>query len=181
MPNWAWGTVETTGTMEAVLAFSKRFIADDDEKKTGREKFFARSFLNESRERVENNILSGFTDAAPDEEKQYDFYVDFALSAYSCVVDGYPQQSDGQCITLEEACAEDGVDVVITTKEPGMYFEERLCCTRDGELTNECAQLRPVRCRNCGYIESIASFESADDMECCECGSCGFENIEMED
>ena len=177
MPNWAWGTVETTGTMDAVLAFSKRFIADDDDKKTGDVKFFARSFLNESREIVENSIRQSFKDVAAGEEMQYDFYIDFAWSAYSCIIEGYPQEFE-ECITLPEACTLDGVDVNITAKETGMCFEETICCTRDGDLTSECKELQVVRCKNCGYTESIASFEVLEDMECSECGCCDFERIE---
>ena len=177
MPNWAWGTVETTGTMDAVLAFSKRFIADDDDKKTGDVKFFARSFLNESRENVENDIRQSFKGVAADEEKQYDFYIDFAWSAYGCTIDGYPQDFE-ECIMLPEACALDGVDVNITTQEPGMCFEEAISCTRDGELSCESKELQSVRCKNCGYTESIASFDALEDMVCIECGSCDFERIE---
>ena len=177
MPNWAWGTVETTGTMDAVLAFSKRFIADDDDKKAGDVKFFARSFLNESREHVENNIRQSFNGVDADEEKQYNFYIDFAWSAYSCAIDGYPQEF-AECLTLPEACILDGVDVNITTQEPGMCFEEAVSCTRDGVLSYASKEMLTARCRNCGCTESVASFDALEDVECSECGCCEFELID---
>jgi hypothetical protein len=178
MPNWAWGTVEATGTREAVLAFSKRFIVSDEPNTCQGVKFFARSFMNMKRSEVEQEIKATFHGMSPDKEYTHVFNVDFAWSACSCLVNGYPQDARDKCVTLKDACMEDHVDVDIRTKEPGMWFEEAIHCNRGGDLQSSVQDLKCARCKNCGEKESIASYEDIDDLECSECGGMDFEMCE---
>lgn len=178
MPNWAWGCVKVTGKKSAVLAFSKRLIMDDDPTTIDGTKYFARTFTNDTRDYIEGKIQEDFEGKKEDDEATCEIPVDFAWSAYSCIVEGYPQDSQDQCITLPESCVDDCVDVQITTKEPGMYFEEIITCDRDGDLESDCKDLIPMRCKHCGNVESRASFEEPEDLCCSECGESDFEPIE---
>ena len=178
MPNWAWGTIEVTGKKEAVLAFSKRLIMSDEPKTIAGTKYFARTFTNDTRDYVEGVIGEAFEGRKEGEETTCEIPVDFAWSAYSCIVDGYPQQNPDDCITLEESCILDKVDVRITTKEPGIYFEETITCDREGDMESDCRDLIPMRCRRCGNVEGRASFEDPDEFCCSECGESDFEPVE---
>ena len=51
MPNWAFGKVEVTGTRKGVKSFIERFISNDDPSTVPGKRFFARSFMNEKRQR----------------------------------------------------------------------------------------------------------------------------------
>lgn len=178
MPNWAWGTIEIKGTEDAVLAFSRRLIMDDEPKTIDGTKYFARTFTNDTRSYVESMIREKFEGKKKSEEAVCAIPVDFAWSAYSCIVDGYPQDDQAHCITLQESCEMDSVDVRITTKEPGVYFEEMITCDRNGEMESDCRDLIPMRCKCCGNVESRASFEEPEDLCCSECGESNFEPME---
>lgn len=90
----------------------------------------------------------------------------------------YPQNSPSECLTLSEACAEDGVSVMIQTSEPGICFEEHITCDDTGTVEHTEKDLLAYKCRHCGEITSFASFEDPDDQECPECGNCGFDRCE---
>lgn len=170
MPNWAIGSVDVTGTREAVLAFSDRFITSDEISTVPGRKFFARSFLEEFRESIRGEICEYFKSAVPEEKRSFNLGVMFAWSATSCVISGYPQQNPDECITLSEACVEDCVAVEIHTSETGMSFEEEIICDEDGNCSDIERDLVSYRCPECGEIWCLASFEDPDDYECCECG-----------
>lgn len=86
--------------------------------------------------------------------------------------------SPSECLTLSEACAEDGVSVMIQTSEPGICFEEHITCDDTGTVEHTEKDLLAYKCRHCGEITSFASFEDPDDQECPECGNCGFDRCE---
>ena len=180
MPNWACGNVEVTGKRDGVIAFVNRFL--DILGKTGKEpdtRFFARSFLDDDRESVISDVTHQ-TEADPENAvATVIFPVSFAWSAYSCVIDGYPQHNP-DCITLTDACQQDHVSVHIQTEEPGIFFEEDIFADEHGNLTNSSQDLRTARCCNCGSTQGVASFVDVDDLECYECGSVDLELIEEE-
>lgn len=181
MPNWAWGTFRVKGKKEAMLAFSRHLIMEDAPRTIEGVRYFARTFTGDTRRSIEGQIRDMFAGKGPQAEMTCEILADFAWSAYSCVVDGYPQDNPERCITLADACREDGVDVRITTKEPGIYFEEQITCDRRGNLVNVCQDLIPMRCRRCGNVEGRASFEDPDDLCCSECGESDFAPAEEED
>ena len=110
----------------------------------------------------------------------HSFLIMFAWSVWSCMIDGYPQRNDAECITLSEACMEDHVAVEIRSTETGMCFEEHVTCDEDGNLNHAERDLNRCKCRNCGEISYFGSFENLDDAECSECGECGFDRCEEE-
>lgn len=178
MSNLAIGYVEISGTEEAVLAFSKRFIANDEPHAIPGQKYFARSVISIDRAEVEESIRGEFKGKAPNTVSSVRFDVDFAWSAEKCLLNGYPQQFQAECITLVEACIRDGVSIEIHTKESGNGFEEYICCSQDGNLISTEESLGDAKCKCCGKIERIASFETLDDLECSSCGGCDFEMLD---
>lgn len=177
MPNWAIGYVEISGTEEAVLTFSKRFIRNDKPNAIPGQKYFARSFTFRDWAEVEESIHAEFKGKASNAVSSIRLDVDFAWSAEKCLLNGYPQQFQAECITLVEACVSDGVSVEIHTKESGNGFEEYICCSQDGNLISTEEPLGDAKCKCCGGIERIASFETLDDLECSSCGGCDFEML----
>lgn len=180
MPNWACGPTEITGTRKSVRAFLERFIFDDEPRTTPGKKYFARSFLNLSREETMQWLTGSYHTKDENEEATTEFYVDYAWSAYSCLIDGYPQTNSDTCITLAEACVEDQVKVRIRTFEPGMFFEEDITCNADGNLQNSCDNPKIAKCTKCGNTQAIASFEDIDEVECYECGEDSLEFYDNE-
>jgi hypothetical protein len=174
MPNWACGTVSITGTRFCVHKFANRFIhvddADNDSKQGSR--YFARSFSSFTRVGVAEEIESLF-DGPPETEATFCLPIDFAWSAYSCLIDGYPQECPEQCITLSEACQADWVSVEIQTCEPGMYFEEAILCDKSGIVDAQSRELSTCICPNCGASDAYPSFADLDEYECLECGAIG--------
>ena len=89
-----------------------------------------------------------------------------------------PKQVPSECLTLSEACTEDGVSVTIQTSEPGICFEEHITCDDTGAVEHTEKDLLAYKCRHCGETTSFASFEDPDDQECPECGNHGFDRCE---
>ncbi|MDO4177453.1 MAG: hypothetical protein Q4D99_08305 [Bacillota bacterium] len=179
MPNWACGTVEVTGTRMGIKSFLERFITNDEPSTLPGKKFFARSFLGEKRQELMREAEECFRTQDAKEIGTMVIYPDFAWSAYSCLIDGYPQRAP-ECITLTDACKEDGVTVRIRTAEHGMCFEEDISCNRNGDLSSVCKDLQTVRCKSCGNTQSLASFEDIEEVECYECGECCMEPLKEE-
>ena len=128
MPNWAFGTVKVTGTREGVKSFVERFISSDDQSTVPGKRFFARSFSEQKREQSVKDAMEEFEGKADNETAEHSFLIMFAWSVWSCMIDGYPQRNDAECITLSEACMEDHVAVEIRSTETGMCFEEHVTC-----------------------------------------------------
>ena len=132
MPNWAFGNVKVTGTREGVKSFVERFISSDDQSTVPGKRFFARSFSEQKREQSVKDAMEEFEGKADNETAEHSFLIMFAWSVWSCMIDGYPQRNDAECITLSEACMEDHVAVEIRSTETGMCFEEHVTCDEDG-------------------------------------------------
>ena len=181
MPNWACGPVEVTGTRNGLLAFVAHFLDWNAEGKEHKVRYFARSFLDTDREEILEEIDLETLGKPEDAEGTISFCASFAWSAYSCTVEGYPQYCPDKLITLSEACVQDQVSVHIWTEEPGLCFEEEIIADSDGVVENHCRELKTVRCKHCGSLQSISSFDDPDDLECWECGESDFEIIEQEE
>ena len=124
-------------------AFENLFLGEraENEKK---KRYFARCFLQNC-ERESNAY--GLTR----------LYIQFdaAWSLHLCMIDGYPQESEGKCPTLEEICRElQVVRLTAYSREPGMEFEELLDYTYDGGLTSDSRDL---------YAEPIADYLDEDE------------------
>lgn len=170
MPNWAFSEVEVTGSKAGVISFIERFI-DSQESVTPGKRFFARSFLEEDRDKLIQDVKDSHAEGSDEAPVTVNFDVSFAWSAYSCIISGYPEHDPDELITLSEACLEDRVSVLIWTEEPNMCFEEELSCDADGEVTYLSRDLLSVRCRSCGATWSVASWADLPELECGECGS----------
>ena len=175
MPNWACGSVSISGTKVNIEKFVSRFIHEEESGTKGQDcRYFARSFTNDRKQSVLDEVGKVFDGAEANAERSFDLSVDFAWSAYSCLIDGYPQ-GDPECITLNAACVEDQVSAEIITEEGGIGFEEYIFCDKNGELTAECKDLLPYKCKSCGTEQSMASFVDAEEFSCYECGAFGLE------
>ena len=110
MPNWAASEMSVVLPTENADKFEKLFITNDIKEQ---DRYFARCFLGNV-ERQENKhglarLLIQF---------------DAAWSLHSCMIDGYPQESNGNCPTLE-------------SREPGIGFEESVSYDRGNGLMEE--------------------------------------------
>ena len=180
MPNWAFGNVKVTGTREGITSFIERFVSEDEPSTVAGKRFFARSFIHEKRQELIDEAMAEFENKALEDTAEYTFVAMFAWSAYSCLIDGYPQQNKEECITLVDACVEDHVSVEIHSTETGMCFEEEITCDESGDLFNSESDLSRCKCRNCDEISHFGSFEDLEEAECPECGECGFDRCEEE-
>ena len=143
MPNWACADFKITGTREGVTSMIQRFVSDDEPRTVPGKKSFARSFLFARRQDILDMALAEFHTEDPKERATVTIGMDFAWSAYSCLISGYPQTFEDTCITLVDACREDQVAVEINTEEPGLCFTEHITCDPNGNLTCSCEDLPP--------------------------------------
>ena len=181
MPNWAFGTATITGTESSVIKFVNRFIFDGDEDRdyeNREQKYFARSFTNNLHDDVLKKLAEVFCGLSADDTGVFELPVDFAWSAQNCLIDGYPQDYPDYCITLSTACIEDQVSVEITTEEEDMSFREFINCDNQGQLSSNCKCIMPCKCRNCGSIFGLVSFNDAYKYSCYECGEVGLDPVE---
>ena len=118
-----------------------------------------------------------FQDLKDNEECEYALDVNYAWSAYGCLIDGYPQQFAETCITLSDACKEDNVCAEIETEEYGMCFEEKITCNKNGIVSVESNDMPIYICKNCGEKMSISSNTDFGDIECYGCGKSGADNF----
>lgn len=116
MPNWADSEISIVLPTKYADKFENLFLERDCENNKEKGRYFARCFKHYSER--ENNA-HGLT--------RLFIHFDAAWSLYSCMVDGYPQESGGKCPTLEEACREmKVVRLMAYSKEPGLVFEEQI-------------------------------------------------------
>lgn len=158
MPNFANGVVRVKGKPEDITNFCKHFVFEDEGDKKG--KYFARSFIHETWEDFLKENKKEIS------ENYVEFGVDFAWSAHSCIVEGYPNGEE--CITLEWACKEHNVEVDIDTEETGIGFTEEIHCDKDS-LSDECYDIPEYKCSLCGETQQITDSEDREDVECWEC------------
>lgn len=165
MPNWCCGSVQVEGKPKDIENFCKLFVFDEQVDKHNKKKpYFARSFMNMSWKQFKEQYLG---------KSQANFIVDFAWSVTSCLIDGYPQKSEGENITLMEACKKFKVKVIIDSEEGGMCFEEHIVCNSKGELElDECNDMPTYKCK-CGNEISRPTDCCLEDEECDECGKVG--------
>ena len=178
MSDWASGIVDVTGTKASIEAFLNRFLYDAEPSTVPGVRYFARSVLYESRDKIQEDLDSVFLDVPEGEEREYRVYPEFTWSAAYCLAGLYSMKHPGQCAGLADACVEDQVDVIIRTKAVSGGFQELIQCNRIGVLVCQADSLHDARCKNCGQIESMADFETLDDLECSECGGTEFEMSE---
>ena len=183
MPNWACGTIKVTGTKENIKNFfNKRFIFSYEKNEELRTipgtRYFARSFYEADRKSLEREFEEQLKDIGNDEDCEFSNTIDFAWSAHSCIVEGYPDKYPDEYITLKDACIEDHVAVEIDTEECGMGFEEHITCDDKGNLVDECEDMKTYRCKTCGNEQMIPSQNDLENEECCECDSSDWELVE---
>ena len=136
MPNWACGFVSVRGKPENIKNFCKLFVFED-EANTGipkQGKYFARSFVHQSWANFVKDYDLGDTTGV-------EFNVDFAWSAWSCLIEGYPQKDKKHCITLKSACKKHNVKVSITTEEDAMSFAESIIANKN-KVNYKCKERR---------------------------------------
>ena len=163
MPNWAIGNVTVRGKKENVRSFCKLFLFDSGHN----DLYFARSFVHETWSEFEKEHFLNSSEG----DIEINFGVDFAWSAYSCLIEGYPDEND-HCITLEQACKDHLVEVEIETEEPGIGFEEKITYTQDLGLVNECNDMKTYKCK-CGNEQFIPSSYDIGGETCYECDEVG--------
>ena len=165
MPNWSCGRVTVKGEPEDVKKFCEYFNYEDDTYRDDlRKKCFARSFVHQ-------DWTSFVEDYNLGESNDVEFNVDFAWSAHSCLIEGYPQDNKRNCITLATACKRHNVKVDITTEEPGMGFEEHIVADRNNVLSTS-TQMPTFTCV-CGASQCISKDTDIIDIECCSCDKSG--------
>lgn len=170
MPNWAFGDVTITGDADNIQEFVKHFLYEDKEAEAP---FFARSFATDSYAEIQDRIAAEMEAADDPEHMAISMLVQFAWSAFSCLIDGYPQSSNGECLTLIQACSEHDVTVEIECSEDGMAFAEHYICTPAGMELDETKDYERYVCTKCGDEQSISPYSELDSEECCECGAFG--------
>lgn len=124
MPNWAESEMSVILPTENADKFARLFITNDTKNE---EKHFARCFLgNIERENNKHGLTRLF------------IQFDAAWSIHSCMVEGYPQETNGVCPTLEEVCKKLNVKRLIAkSREPGIGFEESVSYDKENGLTEE--------------------------------------------
>jgi len=181
MPNWAFGEVEVTGTKRAIISFSERFISKDEPKTIPGKRYFGRSYHDDYRNHVLSGIEVEFKSKAPEERATVTLSVSFAWSADSCLISRYPKTDPDNCISLQDACMEDQVDVHIHTYLFDEGFEEDINCTASGELEHDGYDMIRAKCRSCGEEQSVARDEDLSEAVCCECGELGLERLKEDE
>ena len=95
MPNWADCEMSVVLPSKNADKFENLFLERDSENNKEKERYFARCFKHYSeRENNKHGLTRLF------------IHFDAAWSLNSCMVDGYPQESEGKCPTLEDVCKE---------------------------------------------------------------------------
>ena len=124
MPNWAESEMSVILPTGNADKFAGLFITNDTK---AEERHFARCFLgNIEREDNKHGLTRLF------------IQFDAAWSIHSCMVEGYPQETNGVCPTLEEVCKELNVKRLIAkSQEPGIGFEESVSYDKENGLTEE--------------------------------------------
>lgn len=74
MSDWASGIVDVTGTKASIEAFLNRFLYDAEPSTVPGVRYFARSVLYESRDKIQEDLDSVFLDVPEGEEREYRVY-----------------------------------------------------------------------------------------------------------
>lgn len=171
MPNWARGLVDVTGTKEAVISFINRFYFADRPCDLSEGKMFAGAAALGSYEDAIHQIALLFSSTEGPPERLLQLDAEFAWSAYTALVAINPDELLGHCITLQDACRQDGVDISIVTTDPAMCFREQISCTRTGAIRKVEQDLSDtVICKRCGISFKSHPLSDLDGLTCTECG-----------
>ena len=152
MPNWAESEMSVVLPSKNADKFENLFLEENSELNKGKERYFARCFKNYSeRESNDKGLTRLFID------------FDAAWSLNSCMIDGYPQESEGRCPTLEEVCKELKVQrLAAYSKEPGIGFEEEIQYDRESGLSYDC---RDLFCEpRADYLDDDETLEAGAEM-----------------
>lgn len=103
MSDWASGIVDVTGTKASTEAFLNRFLYDAEPPTVPGVRYFARSVLYESRDKIQEELDSVFLDVPEGEEREYRVYPEFAWSAAYCLAGLYSMKYPGRCAGLADA------------------------------------------------------------------------------
>lgn len=181
MSHIASGTVLITGKKESIIRFTNRFVFQNDEKKTlPNHRYFAKSSIPGKREKTYGEIIMCFNAEAEGSEFGIAFDAEFDRSACRCLVDGYPQQFPDECVTLVEACKEDGVSVEIRTGEESGVYEEHIRCDSGGNISATRYPMPVYICAHCGEKTTIPTFIEDDYVDCENCGECEWKEFNDE-
>lgn len=180
MPNWAIGPVEITGTREGVLSFTERFASTDQGLLPPDKKRLYRSFSDLTSAEMLRRITECFDGYPAGVVRTFSFIATFAWELEGNLMFKPPQSREKEFITIGEACKEDCVQVEIHTSEPSNDLEEWIICREDGVPLYGYRNLTAYRCKHCGNVQSLASFEDASETECDDCGETGFEPYQHE-
>ncbi len=123
MPNWAETDMAVVLPTRNVPNFKSLFLSEKSEENEKKNKYFARTFLNDIQEENNKNGMTCLRVSC-----------NCAWSIYSCLFEGYPGvKEDGHvCPTIKESIKECEVKrMVIHSVEPGMGFEESSVFDKD--------------------------------------------------
>lgn len=127
MPNWCYGSVLVKGTKENKRKFLDLFLTESKEENAKKTRYFARSWLNDSKETIEKELEDSVT--------AFGIYV--AWSVYSCMINGYPQEND-ECPTVFEISKELELEIQIASEEQGCCFREFYHIKNGKLISQEC-------------------------------------------
>ena len=183
MANWAWGTVQVTGKKDNIRNFMiDCFVWDDEQGQDKGVKYFARSFIDGSREYLLNKLNEESKRIKDDKETVFEFNVQFAWSVTGCIMPygTYVSRYEDTCLDLPTACIKYDVEVEIWTEEGGECFEEHIHCDSNGDiLIDETREMDYYICKNCYNEQHFSSSE--EEFLCYECDKSGIENWTLEE
>ena len=163
MPNWCEARIDVTLPSKNVDMFLRHFIGSDAyEKREDPDKldYFYRTFYQDHQILREENNITMMT-----------IYCDSAWSCEGCLDFGKnPFEKDvDTCITLNEACKEDGViSLHGESEEPGMCFSEVFDWEQGNDgVSWEVFDITNYECKDC---DMFFSSRECDGAECPECG-----------
>ena len=131
MPNWAISEMSVILPTENAQKFQDFFLTGNGDADSEKERYFARCYMRNCEVETNEHGLS-----------RLNIQFEAAWSIYSCMISGYPEESNGACPTLESVCKELNVKRLIAySEETGMCFEETVSYTRKNGLMSESRDL----------------------------------------
>lgn len=152
MPNWADCEMSVVLPSKNADKFENLFLERDSENNKEKERYFARCFKHYSERETNKHGLTRLF-----------IHFDAAWSLNSCMVDGYPQESEGKCPTLEDVCKEMNViRLSAYSREPGLEFEEQMLYSSENGFFYDS---RDMYCEPCyDFLDEDESLEEGAEM-----------------